>query len=374
MKIKRLIFTCFALLVMALPAMAGEFPEKWYWDLREKHRQFEGRPAPALTVGDWVGGEFDVNKMKGHIVVLDLWATWCGTCIKYIPTNNKLAKKYEKDGVKLVGVCTQGDPKKMTEILDAQKAAYPNAFVDGDQVEKDWPTDWFPMYAVIDRAGIVRAIGLRPEKIEAVIEALLAEEAQASGVARILPNWLEGTAEKRARLKNLEQKADQPPALTVDGWRNSEALAIADLKGKVVVLDFWATWSPSNKKTIPKHNALIEKYGEAGLVIIGVCSTFGKETIDDVVKTHKITYPVCTDIENKTNTAYAPDGYSDYYLIDRSGQLRIADCANESLEDAVKALLNEKPSKEQENESKVPEPQESDAEGPKNEAESDGNA
>ena len=344
----------FALLVLSLPVAAGEFPDNWYWERPDEHTKFEGLDAPALTVGEWVGGEFDVTKMKGSIVVIDFWATWCGPCIAAIPKNNELAEEYAKDGVKLIGVCTSGDAEKMPAIVNDNKAAYPNAFAQGGQIEKDWPIQWYPTYAVVDREGIVRAIGLKPDKVTDVIETLLADEADASGKVRIRPNWLEGDADKRARLKRLEESPEKPPALTVENWHNSEALSLDQLKGKVVVLDFWATWAPSNDKTIPKHKALLEKYGEQGLVIIGVTSTtLGNEGIKDAIEKHGIDYPVCVDIENKTNTAYAPNGYSDYYLIDRAGNLRIADCANNKLEDEIKALLSEKVDEEEEKEPEV---------------------
>lgn len=338
------------LLVLALPMAAGEFPDNWYWERPDDHTKFEGSDAPALTVGDWVGGEFDVAKMKGSIVVIDFWATWCGPCIAAMPHNTKLAEKYAEDGVKLIGVCTSGDAGKMPKIVEDNGANYPNAFANGGQIEKDWPIQWYPTYAVVDREGIVRAIGLKPDNVDDVIETLLAEEAEADGKVRIRPNWLEGDAEKRARLKRLEEKAEQPPALAVEKWHNSEAIKLADLKGKVVVLDFWATWSGPSERAVPKHNALLDKYRKDGLVIIGICSTLGGEAIAKAVEANGISYPVCVDVENRTNTAYAPNGYPDYYIIDRAGKLRIADCTNASLEDAVKALLSETPEEEGEGE------------------------
>ena len=343
MKIDRTCFLGLALIIAVLttPAFAGEFPDNWYYERPEVHTKFEGMAAPALSVGDWVGGEFDVKKMKGSIVVIDFWATWCGPCIAAMPHNSELAKKYADDGVKLIGVCTSGDAAKMPELLKENKANYPNAFAKGDQVATDWPIQWYPTYAVVDRAGTVRAIGLKPDNIEDVIETLLIEEAEASGKVRVRPTWLEGGAEKRARLERLEASKQDPPALVVENWQNSKALSLKELKGKVVVLDFWATWSGPSERAIPKHNELMKKHGKDGLVIIGVCSTLGGEAIAKAVTTHGITYPVCVDVDNKTNTAYAPNGYPDYYVIDRAGNLRIADCTNKLLEDAVVALLSE---------------------------------
>ncbi len=343
MKVHRFLVSALALLTLAVPTLATEFPAEWYWERTETHAKFEGREAPALTVGEWIGGDFDLTKMKGNIVIIDFWAVWCGNCIAEMPKNNKIAEKYAKDGVKMVGVCVSGEAEKMPTILSDNMVAYPNAYVQGEQVEKDWPIDTFPTYAVIDRAGIVRAIGVDPEHVEDVIETMLANEADKSGKVRVQPTWLEGDSEKRDRLARLEKNFEQPPALTVGNWHNSEALQLDQLKGKVVVLDFWATWNPSNDKSIPRNKELIEKYGKDGLVLIGVCaSTLGNVSIEQAIEKHSIAYPVCVDTDNKTNTAYAPNGYSDYYIIDRAGKLRVADCANAKLEEAVKALLSEK--------------------------------
>lgn len=332
-------------------AFAGEFPDDWYYERPKEHRDFEGKDAPALTVNEWIGADFKPEDLKGQIVIIDFWATWCGPCIAAMPHNTKLAKKYADQGVKLIGVCISGDEKQMPGIVKNNGANYPNAFAKGDQVATDWPVQWYPTYAVMDREGVVRAIGLTPTSVEDVVEALLEEDAAESGRARIRPTWREGDSEKRARLQKLEEQAETPPALAVDNWMNSEALALSDLKGKVVVLDFWATWAGPSLKRIPLHNKLMETYGEQGLVIIGISATYGGQALKETVEKHGIAYPVCVDIDNKTNTAYGPNGFPDYYVIDRAGHLRIADCTNEAIEDAIKALLAEpNPGEEEEKE------------------------
>ncbi len=343
--------TTLALALLAIllpgPSVAGEFPDDWYYERPEEHTQFEGKDAPPLTVGEWVGAEFKLEDMENQIVIIDFWATWCGPCIAAMPHNTKLAEKYADQGVKLIGVCVSGDATQMPKLVEDNGANYPNAFVQGEQVEKDWPVQWYPTYAVVDRQGVVRAIGLTPTSLEDVVETLLEEDAAAAGKARIRPAWREGDAAKRARLKELEEKADTPPALSVENWINSGPMELADLKGKVVVLDFWATWAGPSIRKIEYHNELAAKYADQGLVLIGVSATYGGEALAATVNEHGIQYPVCVDIDNKTNTAYGPNGFPDYYVIDKAGKLRIADCANASIEDAIKALLAEKVEGEQ---------------------------
>ena len=157
--------------------------------------------------------------------------------------------------------------------------------------------------------------------------------------AEIRTNWLEGDADSRARFKAIQDKPAR--ALEVQNWINSDALTLASLKGKVVLIDFWGTWCPPCLAQIPRNNQLHEKYKEKGLAIVGVCHTDGAETMGDIVKEKGIKYPVAADIDLKTSRAYLAGEYPQYYLIDRGGNLRICSINEESLEDAVKALLQE---------------------------------
>ena len=86
---------------------------------------------------------------------------------------------------------------------------------------------------------------------------------------------------------------------------------------------------------------LAKKHADAGLVVIGVHTTNGAERMAAFVEEQKITYPVCADVDAATTTAFAVDSYPDYYLIDRSGTLRVADLQNRALDGAIEALLAE---------------------------------
>ncbi|MFI4861308.1 MAG: redoxin domain-containing protein [Phycisphaerales bacterium JB063] len=340
-----------ALLAAALaasPALAGEFPDEWYFtenngERSQEHTSFEGSAAPALNVTSWVNGELTPEDMEGHIVVIDFWATWCGPCIASIPHNNEVMQAYAEEGVRFVGICASGDPAQMPGILEQHGAQYPSAFVDGDQVNTDWPIAFFPTYAVVDATGTVRAIGLKPNAIEQVVDALLDEQADNAGRARIPRAWLEGDETSRDRLRKLEDNADSPPALDVDQWVNAgeTGLAPEDLEGKVVLLSFGATWAAPWLNTIEELNTLHETYSEQGLVIIGICATLEGFALGNVAEEYGINFAACVDVDNRTNRAYGPNGFPDYYLLDKQGHLRIADLNHGNLEDAIQALLAE---------------------------------
>ena len=159
------------------------------------------------------------------------------------------------------------------------------------------------------------------------------------GGADVKKEWLEGDQQQREKFKEIEGKP--APALQVENFINGDAVTLEQLKGKVVLLDFWATWCGPCIAAIPKTNELQAKYKDQGLVIIGVCHPRGVEKMEQTVKDKGIEYLVAADSQGKTIDAYMVSSFPDYYFIDRQGTLRIADCANGAVEEAIKALLAE---------------------------------
>ena len=133
------------------------------------------------------------------------------------------------------------------------------------------------------------------------------------------------------------------PKLALKEWINSKPLDLDALKGKIVVLDFWATWCGPCLRAVPHTNEMNQKYAREGVVIIGVCNKRGAEKMADTVKKHGIEYPVAVD--DGTNASYRVNSFPDYYVIDRHGILRWADVANKDVEKAIEILLREQPGK-----------------------------
>ena len=134
------------------------------------------------------------------------------------------------------------------------------------------------------------------------------------------------------------------PALSLTNWINSKPLTLADLKGKIVVLDFWATWCGPCIASIPHNNELQKKYTDQGVVFIAVCAVNGGEKMAETVKQHGIQYAVALDTGSHGDTfeAYKADSYPDYYIIDRRGNLHWGDIVNDDTEMAIQLLLNDK--------------------------------
>ncbi|MEI6471080.1 MAG: TlpA disulfide reductase family protein [Holophagaceae bacterium] len=140
------------------------------------HGPMLGKPAPLLELTGWVGGEVPPEARKGKILLLDFWATWCGPCIAAIPHNNALAKHYAAKGVLVLGLCGSGrGEEKMPYYAQLLQLGYPTAWVSAAST-KAWNVQWWPTYAIVDRAGVLRATGLQPDFVERVLDALLEEQ------------------------------------------------------------------------------------------------------------------------------------------------------------------------------------------------------
>jgi len=118
------------------------------------------------------------------------------------------------------------------------------------------------------------------------------------------------------------------PELTgTQGWVNSEPLKLSDLKGKVVIVDFWTYSCINCLRTLPYLNTWYDTYKDDGLVIIGVHTPefpFEKElkNVQKAAKEYNITYPIVQDNEFKTWNAYDNQYWPAKYIIDKNGFIR----------------------------------------------------
>lgn len=174
-----------ALCLLALPLLAQApaasrvdlLAKEGHWVERawSDHASLLGQPAPKLEFSGWLNGEVRPEQMKGKIVVVDFWATWCGPCVRAISHNNELLAKYGPKGVLVVGACGSGrDEEKMAAVATEHKLAYPTARV-SKATTAAWKVSYWPTYAVLDRQGRIRALGVRPDAVEGILQALLAE-------------------------------------------------------------------------------------------------------------------------------------------------------------------------------------------------------
>lgn len=98
---------------------------------------------------------------------------------------------------------------------------------------------------------------------------------------------------------------------------------LSDLRGKVVLLNFWAPWCPPCKDEAPSLNALQQRIAPLGGTVLGVDVGIDDEetTYESFLKTYDIDFPTYRDPTEKLAASYGTIGYPETYVIDRQGRL-----------------------------------------------------
>jgi thiol-disulfide isomerase/thioredoxin len=163
-----------------------------------------------------------------------------------------------------------------------------------------------------------------------------------------------GVTQIRDRATQVGLIGREAPEITIQTWINSAPLTLADLRGRVVLLEFWATWCKPCQEMFPKLKRLHDEYAARGLAVLSLTRHYFAqrdtanseaeelELIRKVVKDNNLEFPVGVAADERNQNLYGATGVPTVALIDRSGIARYANFGgdDESFNEILKKLVN----------------------------------
>ena len=135
-----------------------------------------GAPLPALRVESLSGKKIEVASYRGRVLLLDVWASWCGPCKQELPVLDAMARRLKSQGVEVLAVSVDQERANVDKFLKGHgKWALTIAHDPAGAIAERLQPDKMPTSYVIDRAGIVRYVnaGFVPDDAATIEKRLL---------------------------------------------------------------------------------------------------------------------------------------------------------------------------------------------------------
>ncbi len=142
-----LLIALLALTLGAAPSMRGSADSS-----------LPGQSAPDFALKGIDGENLRLSEFLGEVVMINFWATWCGSCRQEMPELERLYSTYRSAGFVLIGVNVDDETSRAMEFVHALKVSYPILLDPRKSVAPLYQLDELPMSVLIDRAGVVRHV------------------------------------------------------------------------------------------------------------------------------------------------------------------------------------------------------------------------
>jgi len=138
-----------------------------------------GQPAPPLAATELDGHGFDLGALRGKVVVVNFWATWCPPCRAEMPALDAFYRQHHGQGLDMIGISTDR-PRARSEVAKVMHdLAYPAATLADTKVNGFGQPEALPTTYIVDPAGVVRAVfradqtGVTEQSLDAAVLPLL---------------------------------------------------------------------------------------------------------------------------------------------------------------------------------------------------------
>lgn len=147
--------------------------ENYLAEVTEKYKTLKrvekGAISPTFQLTDIHENTISLAGLKGNLVYIDVWATWCAPCVKEIPDLKELEKHFKDDAIKFVSICKSDTKERWKKMVEEKELGGIQLFAHDDNIDffKDYLVEGIPRFILIDKEGkIIDANAKRPSNPE----------------------------------------------------------------------------------------------------------------------------------------------------------------------------------------------------------------
>lgn len=132
-----------------------------------------GQTVPDIKLPDVKGKKIELNSLKGKVVVLDFWASWCGPCRRSMPDLKAIYQKYKDKGLEVYAVSLDTEKKDWEKAIGEDATTWLHVIDIDNAVAKKWQIEYIPNTYLIDKTGKVVSVNANHNALEQQIGKLL---------------------------------------------------------------------------------------------------------------------------------------------------------------------------------------------------------